>query len=109
MLEQAETLLDKGIHPSRIADGFERACQIAVKHLESVSDTVPFTPQETSNLFKVAKTCLGSKMYVLLFSLRARELKDAIASQNAMINTRKLRWTPYSRWPIWNAKTLISN
>lgn len=63
MLEQAETLLDKGIHPSRIADGFERACQIAVKHLENVSDTVPFTPQETSNLFKVAKTCLGSKMY----------------------------------------------
>ena len=62
MLEQAEALLDKGIHPIRIADGFERACQIAVKHLDNVSDHVSFSPKETSSLFKVAKTCLGSKM-----------------------------------------------
>ena len=67
MLEQAEVLLDKGIHPSRIADGFERACQIAVKHLDKVSDSVPFSPTEVGNLFKVAKTSLGSKMYPLFF------------------------------------------
>jgi T-complex protein 1 subunit epsilon len=36
LLEQAEHLLDKGIHPVRIAEGFESACAIAVKHLESV-------------------------------------------------------------------------
>jgi T-complex protein 1 subunit epsilon len=62
MLEQAERLLDKGIHPIKIADGFEKACQLAVAHLEQVSDSVPFSQTETGNLFKVARTSLGSKM-----------------------------------------------
>jgi chaperonin GroEL (HSP60 family) len=35
---QAERLLDKGLHPIRISDGFERACQVAVKHLASVAE-----------------------------------------------------------------------
>jgi T-complex protein 1 subunit epsilon len=30
ILEQAQKLLDKGIHPLKIADGFEQACEIAV-------------------------------------------------------------------------------
>jgi T-complex protein 1 subunit epsilon len=37
LLEQAEKLLTKGIHPVRVAEGFEQACAIAVKHLETVS------------------------------------------------------------------------
>lgn len=36
LLEQAEHLLDRGIHPVRVAEGFEQACAIAVKHLETV-------------------------------------------------------------------------
>jgi hypothetical protein len=36
LLEQAEHLLDKGIHPVRVAEGFEVACSIAVKELEKV-------------------------------------------------------------------------
>jgi T-complex protein 1 subunit epsilon len=28
MLEQAEVLLEKGIHARKIADGFERACKV---------------------------------------------------------------------------------
>lgn len=36
LLEQAEHLLDKGIHPVRVAEGFEAACVIAVKKLEEV-------------------------------------------------------------------------
>lgn len=34
LLEQAQKLLDKGIHPLKIADGFEKACDIAVKKIE---------------------------------------------------------------------------
>jgi T-complex protein 1 subunit epsilon len=36
LLEQAEKLLSLGIHPVRVAEGFERACNIAVAHLEKV-------------------------------------------------------------------------
>ncbi|RHZ43716.1 hypothetical protein Glove_880g5 [Diversispora epigaea] len=62
LLEQCETLLDRGIHPIRISDGFERACKIAVEHLDSISDVVEFTKDNTENLLKTAKTSLGSKI-----------------------------------------------
>jgi T-complex protein 1 subunit epsilon len=65
LLEEAEGLLDRGIHPLRIADGFERACNVAVAHLEKIADTVPFGKDSTELLLKTAKTSLGSKMYVL--------------------------------------------
>ena len=34
ILEQAQKLLDKGIHPLKIADGFDKACEIAVNKLD---------------------------------------------------------------------------
>ncbi|KAK8579517.1 hypothetical protein V6N13_142716 [Hibiscus sabdariffa] len=34
LLEQAEQLLERGIHPIRIAEGYEMASRIAVEHLE---------------------------------------------------------------------------
>ena len=64
LLEQSEALLDRGIHPIRIADGFDRACAVAVEHLDKISDTVPFSLENTENLFKTAMTSLGSKMCV---------------------------------------------
>lgn len=63
MLEQAAELIDKGIHPIRIADGYDQACEIAVAELDKISDEIPFTRDDTENLLKVAKTSLGSKMY----------------------------------------------
>ena len=30
LLEQAEKLLDMGLHPLRIADGYEQACKVCV-------------------------------------------------------------------------------
>lgn len=62
LLEQCEQLLDRGIHPMRIADGFERACNVAVEHLNLISDTIEFDKENTSNLKKTAMTSLGSKM-----------------------------------------------
>ncbi|KAI8081486.1 T-complex protein 1 subunit epsilon [Halteromyces radiatus] len=62
LLEQCEELLDRGIHPIRIADGFERACKVAVEHLDKISDTIEFDKQNVVNLKKTAKTSLGSKI-----------------------------------------------
>ncbi len=63
LLEHAESLLDRGIHPIRIADGYERACSVAVKHLDKISDRVEFSKSNTENLLRTAMTSLGSKMY----------------------------------------------
>ena len=65
LLEQSESLLDRGIHPIRIADGFDRACAIAVKNLESIADTIEYSRTHTENLLKTAMTSLGSKMFAL--------------------------------------------
>jgi len=65
LLEHAETLIAKGIHPIRVSDGFERACKVAVDHLDKISDVVEFTKDNTENLFKTAMTSLGSKMYAI--------------------------------------------
>lgn len=62
LLEQASDLIDKGIHPIRIADGFDQACEVAVSHLDKISDEVNFSRDEQENLHKSAKTALGSKM-----------------------------------------------
>ncbi|KAF9446818.1 hypothetical protein P691DRAFT_803365 [Macrolepiota fuliginosa MF-IS2] len=62
LLEQSEALLDRGIHPIRIADGFERACTVAVEELDRISDRVEFSHDNTENLLKTAMTSLGSKI-----------------------------------------------
>jgi len=63
LLEQSESLLERGIHPIRIADGFDRACAIAVSNLESIADTIEYSKTHTENLLKTAMTSLGSKMF----------------------------------------------
>lgn len=65
LLEESEALLDRGIHPIRIADGFEKACNVAVQELDRISAKLEFSKSDTSQLEKVAATSLGSKMSVI--------------------------------------------
>uniref|UniRef100_A0A182JXW2 T-complex protein 1 subunit epsilon n=1 Tax=Anopheles christyi TaxID=43041 RepID=A0A182JXW2_9DIPT len=62
LLEQAESLLDRGIHPIRIADGFELAAQCAVKHLDTIAAPFPVSRDNKEPLIRVAMTTLGSKI-----------------------------------------------
>jgi len=62
LLEQAETLIDKGIHPIRIADGFELAAKHAVDTLDSIADKFEIDEKDPEQLIKIAMTTLGSKI-----------------------------------------------
>ena len=74
LLEQSEALLDRGIHPIRIADGFDRACAVAVEQLDRISDRIEFTKEDNENLLKTAMTSLGSKMCVVLLTTNSLTL-----------------------------------
>jgi len=80
LLQQAETLLDKGIHPVRIAQGFERACDIALKHLDSISDQIPVSKDNTKILHECAKTTLSSKIVNRFHDQMAQIAVDAVLS-----------------------------
>ncbi|MGH0143845.1 UNVERIFIED_CONTAM: hypothetical protein FKN15_038433 [Acipenser sinensis] len=62
LLEQAEQLLDRGIHPIRVADGYDQAARIAINQLDKISDSFPVDPKNTEPLIQTAMTTLGSKV-----------------------------------------------
>ena len=78
LLEQAEYLLDKGIHPIRIADGFEKACEMAVAHLGDIADKIEFTKTNYDSLLRVAETSLGSKIVSKCHAQFARIAVEAV-------------------------------
>ncbi|EAY18962.1 chaperonin, putative [Trichomonas vaginalis G3] len=62
LLESALGLLDRGLHPLRIAEGFDHACDVAVKRIEEIAETLDFTPEDHHNLDEVCETTLNSKI-----------------------------------------------
>lgn len=80
LLEQAANLLDKGIHPIRIADGYEMAAALALAHLDGISEAFPVNKDTRDNLLKVAMTTLGSKVVVKCHRLMAEIAVDAVLS-----------------------------
>merc|ERR1711881_171551 len=80
LLEQAAELIDKGIHPIRIADGYDQACDIAVAELDKIADVIEFTKTHKENLVKVARTSLGSKIVSKAHDQFANIAVDAILS-----------------------------
>jgi len=78
LLEMAEDLLDRGIHPMKIADGYEHAAQISLKRLDEIGDV--FELNERSKLVEVAKTTLSSKIVNRAHEKFAEIAVDAILS-----------------------------
>jgi len=62
LMEKAEELLDKGIHPIRVADGYELAAKKAIEHLDKIADEYPVDPNNLEPLILTAMTTLGSKI-----------------------------------------------
>ncbi|KAH9498229.1 T-complex protein 1 subunit epsilon [Bulinus truncatus] len=62
LLEHAEKLLDRGIHPIRISDGYEMAAKIATEKLEQISETFQVDLNDKEPLIRLAMTTLGSKI-----------------------------------------------
>jgi T-complex protein 1 subunit epsilon len=80
LLEQAELLLARGLHATRIAEGFDAACEAAVAHLAEIADTINFSKEDIEPLVKTAATTLSSKIVNRYKDKMARIAVNAILS-----------------------------
>jgi len=80
LLEHAEALLDRGIHPIRIADGYEKAAQIATAHLDKISEAFIVDSENRECLIETAMTTLGSKIVNRCHRQLAEIAVDAVLS-----------------------------
>ncbi|KAH9606163.1 hypothetical protein KSS87_014478 [Heliosperma pusillum] len=62
LLEMADKLLDRGIHPIRISEGYEVASRIAVEHLEKIAHKFEFEKGNIEPLVQTCMTTLSSKI-----------------------------------------------
>jgi archaeal chaperonin len=60
LLEKAEELIAKNVHPTIVVDGFKRASEKAIELLRQIG--IKIDPQDKKFLKKVAKTTLSSKL-----------------------------------------------
>lgn len=59
LLKHSKKLIERGIHPIKIAEGFSDALKIAEEHLKKISEPIS---DMRSYMIKAAKTSLGSKI-----------------------------------------------
>ena len=78
LLDQCSKLLAKGIHPTRIAEAFQRCAAQAEKVLERIS--IPVKLSERDQLVKAATTSLASKVISIHSEKLAPLAVDAVLS-----------------------------
>ena len=76
LAEHALKLLDKGIHPLRISEGFENAADIALSKLEEIAEKRELSEK---NMIKASNTALSSKVVS-----KEKEILSKIAVQAVM-------------------------
>ena len=62
LLEQAQKLLERGLHPLQIIEGFDKGCEDAIKHLDTLQIKIDYKENNNEHLIKAAMTALGSKV-----------------------------------------------
>ncbi|MDE1858041.1 MAG: TCP-1/cpn60 chaperonin family protein [Thaumarchaeota archaeon] len=76
LLEKAEELLDKDVHPTVIVDGYSKAAKRAIEALEDAAEKV--TPDDRGWLVKVARTSMQTKLVFKEAGELAELVVDAI-------------------------------
>src|SRR5271157_3187895 len=74
LLEKAEELIDKGVHPTVIVEGYNKAARKAVEFLEEFAEKIPPTNREW--LIKIARTSMQTK----LVSREAQDLAELVVA-----------------------------
>eukprot|EP00730_Choanoeca_flexa_P018011 TRINITY_DN8730_c0_g1_i2.p1 TRINITY_DN8730_c0_g1~~TRINITY_DN8730_c0_g1_i2.p1 ORF type:complete len:541 (+),score=183.36 TRINITY_DN8730_c0_g1_i2:57-1679(+) len=62
LLQHAERLLDRGLHPIRVADGFEMAAKVALARLDEIAENYAVDLENPEKLIETAMTTLSSKI-----------------------------------------------
>lgn len=84
LLEQAELLMKKGIHPIRIAEGFEKAASIAIETLDRIAEPMDIHANNHASLITTAETTLSSKI------LQSRKRQMASIAVQAVLKVADL-------------------
>jgi thermosome len=74
LLEKAEVLIDKGVHPTIIVEGYNKAAAQAIRILNDIAEKVPANSKES--LTKIARTSMQTK----LVSRESQELAELIVN-----------------------------
>jgi len=74
LLEKAEVLIDKGVHPTIIVEGYNKAAAQAIRILNDIAEKVP--PNGKEWLVKIARTSMQTK----LVSRESQELAELIVN-----------------------------
>ena len=72
LLEKAEELITKNVHPTVVVEGFKKASQKAIETLREIATKVD--PDDKTFLNKIARTSMASKMV----SADSKELSDMV-------------------------------
>eukprot|EP00434_Breviolum_minutum_P022694 symbB.v1.2.020026.t2/scaffold1663.1/size106897/6 len=83
-------LIEKGIHPLRIATGFEKACEVAVKKVEEIAKVIDIQADDRAALRKAASTALGSKVVSSRKDQLAKISVDAVLAMRHGRESRSL-------------------
>jgi len=80
LLGESLKLIEKGIHPLRVAHGYEKACEVAVQRVAEIAKVIDIAEAGHQPLVKAAMTALGSKVVSGRKAELAKICVDAVLS-----------------------------